>query len=215
MRVLIDMDEVLVSFVPKAVYYFNKLTGESLRPDDITTWDLPGERRVWDEIFRIPSFFRDLPWEHHCTEDTLRKWAREGHDLRIVTSPASWEACADKYGWVHTHLKIPGIIPSMDKLVITRDKSIVTGDVLIDDSPKNLEAHEAVRIAYDKPWNRGFDADFRARDWNQLWGLDLESLADRVLRSRRIREEYRGPTPCVSAWGPGHQLRQESETTCP
>lgn len=191
MRILVDMDEVLVSFLEKSVYYVNNEAGLNLQVEDIKTWDLPN-RDAFERVWRIPGFFADLPWEDDFAKQVLREWRARGEDVRIVTSPAVWEACADKYRWVHTHLRIPGLIPSMSKLILTRDKEPIRGDVMIDDGPHNLESFDGVRIVYDKPWNEHYEgADFRVHFWTDIWTYYKSgALQDRILRTRRLREEH-------------------------
>jgi 5'-nucleotidase len=57
-----------------------------------------------------------------------------GHDVRICTAPLSrfTNCVGEKFQWVVNHLG-----PSwVERIVLTKDKSLVRGDVLIDDKPE-------------------------------------------------------------------------------
>lgn len=170
MRVLVDMDGTLVDLNYKWIYYMNNRHKTQWKLEDIKTWDAT-TGNDWFEILRIPGFFADLPFMgdgRYWIENIAKR-----HELFIVTSPATWEAATDKFRWVHTNLRIPGIIPSMERLVLTRGKYVVRGDIMVDDYPKNLEKWKAENpegycILYDQPWNRDYDIRGR-RDWDRAF----------------------------------------------
>lgn len=204
MKILVDMDEVLADFLPKACHYHRKVFGSDVRAEDITAWELPGDRLQWEEIFRMPGFFADLDWTDPEAPKYLRKLKEDGHRLHIVTSPATAESCSSKYYWVHTRLVVPGILDGVKKnLTITGDKAGVAGDIIIDDKLGNLEHPTAVGIAYDRPWNKEWEG-YRAYDWRDVYAHILH-IEDERERERR-REEYRG-TPLSPLLG-----RDEAES---
>ena len=77
-----------------------------------------------------------------------------GHQVFLCTSPLSeYQNCVlEKYEWVDEHLGPEWV----DQIVLTRDKTIVYGDVLIDDRPQIDGAATPTweHILYDQPYNR-------------------------------------------------------------
>jgi 5'-nucleotidase len=73
----------------------------------------------------------------------------------------------EKYAWVEQHLGAEFV----QRIVLTRDKTLVHGDVLIDDKPEigGLRKPDWRHLIYDQPWNRHVDgprltwADWRER----------------------------------------------------
>ncbi|WP_041863188.1 5'-3'-deoxyribonucleotidase [Bordetella petrii] len=116
--------------------------------------DYPPELRARAEaIYTAPGFIRDLPPVPGAVE-AYRELLALGMDVRICTSPLlQFENCvAEKYLWVERHLGRA----ATERLVLTRDKTLVRGDLLIDDKPR---IQGAVRpswrhIVYDAPYNR-------------------------------------------------------------
>lgn len=173
MKVLIDMDDVLVDMMTKAVWYFNHATGGTLSVKEINTWDLGDMRPEFEKIWRIPGFFSDLPFMDDCAESALHGLRNQGHEVIIVSAPPTWKSCEGKYNWVHTHLRIPGIIHDMGQLVLTRNKRYVEGDIMIDDRPENLEGRK-YPILFDRPWNRDETRFYRAYNWNSIFNMVRE-----------------------------------------
>ncbi len=176
MIILIDMDEVLVDLLGKSLYYYNKFyPGEDLTYDSIGTWDLPGDQAKWDTIWRQPSFFMSIPPARGATSalKIIRRLGEDGHDCYCLSSPISAEAAHGKYIWFHSNLVVPGILPGMRRLILTRSKHLIKGDVLVDDSPTHIENFNRAggrSIIYDQLWNRSL-AGARARNWEEVYDI--------------------------------------------
>jgi 5'-nucleotidase len=106
-----------------------------------------------EALYTAPGFIRDLPAVPGAVE-AFHALLALGIDVRICTSPLSqYENCvAEKYQWVEKNLGRE----ATQRLILTRDKTLVRGDLLIDDKPR-IEG--AVRpqwkhILYDAPYNR-------------------------------------------------------------
>ena len=114
----------------------------------------PAELRPLAEaIYTAPGFIRNLPPVPGSLE-AVKELLALGMDIRICTSPLSqFENCvAEKYLWVEKHLGRA----ATNRLILTKDKTLIQGDLLIDDKP---EIKGAVRprwkhILYDAPYNR-------------------------------------------------------------
>lgn len=117
-----------------------------------------------DSIFNAEGFYRNLiPVEGAL--DAVREMERCDLDISICTSPlTSSPYCAsEKFDWVKHFLGQSWL----DKLVITRDKSLVRGRLLIDDKP---EVHRTItpvweHILFDQPYNREVVGQRRLCGW--------------------------------------------------
>lgn len=158
MRILVDMDDVLEQLVPAWVQYINDRYGTSARPEDVTKWNMalafPTLTReqvygaglddaLWDYVQPMPG-----------ADEALRSLMAEGHEIYIVTATmyqtlrAKMEKVLFRYfpyiDWSH--------------VIITENKHMILGDVLIDDGPHNLTGGVYRKLLFTAGHNKGFDA---------------------------------------------------------
>ena len=59
-----------------------------------------------------------------------------------------------------------------EQVIVCTEKQMIRGDVRIDDGVHNLEGADGLKILFDSPHNRSFDAEsagmVRASDWEQV-----------------------------------------------
>src|SRR3989344_3001264 len=106
-----------------------------------------------ETIYCEPGFFLNLQPVKGSIE-AINVMLELGHDVRICTSPLSrYENCVlEKYQWVEKHLG--GDFTK--RIVLSKDKTIVRGKLLIDDKPaiEGGETAEWEHILYDCPYNQ-------------------------------------------------------------
>ena len=90
----------------------------------------PGLSTKVESIYLAVGFYRSIVPTSGAVEQ-MNLLLENGHDVRICTSPLSeYKNCVlEKYEWVEEHLGSRFI----SKMIITKDKTIVRGDVLFDD----------------------------------------------------------------------------------
>jgi 5'-nucleotidase len=116
-------------------------------------------------VFHEQGFFSRLP----PMEGGLRALAemREaGLNVLLCTSPVltSRYCAAEKFEWVERHLGTEWL----PRVVLTTDKTVVKGDVLIDDKPRitGFEAEpEWQQIVFNAPYNAGTKHSVRLSHW--------------------------------------------------
>jgi len=161
MRILIDMDGVLTDFdgeflkrwrerypdkfyVPmeeRRAFYVKDQYPDELKP-------------LVTEIILEPGFFRDMMLMDGARE-ALFEMDNMGLELFICTSPLSaYRNCVlEKFEWVERVLG-PGW---MKRIILTKDKTLVKADYLIDDNPEIKGVEQTPgweQIIYDRPYNR-------------------------------------------------------------
>jgi len=181
MLILLDQDGVLADFEQAFI-----ATWRTRHPDitpvayqDRKSFhildDYPPELRARVEaIYTAPGFIRDLPPVPGAIE-AAHELLRLGMDVRICSSPLRQyeNNVAEKYQWVERHLGRAWT----ERIILTRDKTLVQGDILIDDRP-HIEGAMRPRwrhIVYDAPYNQ--QAVDRPRltwsNWRNVLGGEL------------------------------------------
>lgn len=146
LRVLVDMDGVIADFEGG----FLKKYKESFPNEPFLS--LEDRRGFWVStqygdmrsdlcekaisIWESQHFFMDLEPLPGGVEAVKEMSKMENTDVFICTSPIKhYGHCPyEKYAWVEQHLGSE----FLEQVILTRDKTIVTGDILIDDKPDIL-----------------------------------------------------------------------------
>ena len=163
LHIAIDMDDVIVDFVPTVLEAIRRDIGPNIALEDVTTWDMdagaladvdfPGGGTWMEWLERWPSIWRYAPPMLGALEGlaTLRA---AGHTLEILTKKPAWAEYV-VWGFLHDHsppVQRATIVPSG-----ARKERCSDADILIDDSPENVLCWaDTCRSAllFDRPWNR-------------------------------------------------------------
>jgi len=117
------------------------------------------------------GFIRSLP-EIPGALDAVREIADKGYDIFICTTPLDhYENCVlEKYEWIENHLGREWT----KKLILTKDKTVIRGNLLIDDKPVVTGKERPIweHILFDKPYNRHIN-DQKRINWTN-WKTVLE-----------------------------------------
>lgn len=125
--VYIGMDGVLADYDKRA----QELSGIYDGPEDPTEFK-------WHH--RQPHFFRRLEPVEGAQEAFRRLCEASQYDVWILSSP-SWsnpQSWTDKRLWVYQHLSEE----AEGKLILSKEKSLLKGDILIDDKPENSDSFD-------------------------------------------------------------------------
>lgn len=139
----------------------------------------PSLRNEAKELITSKGFFAELPAMKGALQ-TIKDMNDEGFNITIVTSlvihiPNAGHCGQEKLEWVRYHLGESFV----KKLVFISDKTMIYGDILIDDKP-TLQS-EGVKgfgsswrqIVFDAPYNRQMENTlyprlYRWKDWREL-----------------------------------------------
>lgn len=126
-------------------------------------------RQQVDDIYNAPGFYRNLPPTAGCIQ-ALNDMIELGIDVRICTAPLSrYENCVlEKYEWVEKHLGRE----FTRRMILTKDKTIVRGNYLIDDKPSIEGSHtpEWEHILFDCSYNTEITKNRRLNwsNWREI-----------------------------------------------
>lgn len=85
--------------------------------------------------------------------EAVRDMLADGHDVRFVTSHLiGYDPSAlEKFQWIEQYFGTEFV----DRIVLTRDKTLIRGDVLIDDKPEVTGSMTPTwtHIVFDRPYN--------------------------------------------------------------
>lgn len=180
MRILIDMDGVISDFdgeflkrwqdrypnkffIPidkRNTFYVKDSYPEELKP-------------LVTEILLEKNFFRDMMPMEGGREALIEMESME-LEVFICTSPLSYykNCVLEKYEWVEENLGKHWI----ERIILTKDKTIVKGDMLIDDKPLITGVEKNIKwehILYDRPYNK--EISKRRITWSNWKEVILEA----------------------------------------
>lgn len=164
MIILVDQDGVLADFVTgwDAKFAATYPDAPVLPPEQRTEFEMersyPAEwRQRVPSIWKRQGFFADLPAMPGAV-DGLNALAEAGHEVFICTSPLTeYQHCVpEKFAWVEQHLGRAWT----KRIVMTKDKTVVRGDILLDDKPTITGAAVPswTHLVFDATYNRHLTA---------------------------------------------------------
>lgn len=175
--ILCDVDEVLAGLLDEWVYRYNLAYGDDLEVENISSWDLCQHvkpecgKRIY-EFLADKDIYRTVAPVKGSIQgiSELRKLGR----VVFVTS-ANTATMRGKTRWLEQWGFLDDS-PRHSDLILAHDKSLIRGDILIDDGPHNIEAFPGDTILFDQPYNREVDHPYRARTWPEVVEIAKEIL---------------------------------------
>lgn len=171
MRVLIDMDDVLELLSEHWVEVLNERFGTSCTREDMHQWDVEktftGHSR--EEVYSPlsePGFWKGVKPMPGAVE-AVQQLLSEGIEVYVVTT-SYYKMLEEKMEDV-----LFKYFPCLKwgNVVVTSNKSLINGDILIDDGIHNLRSGAFIKVLFDAPWNREFDAEangmIRVHNWDE------------------------------------------------
>ena len=184
LTILVDMDDTLEDLCTPWVQYLNEKYGTVVTTDDIKDWHIA-------KVF--PTLTREQVFEPLATEkfwervkplpkayENICKLKYDGHRIFIVTAsdpiisiPMKLEKVLFRY--------FPFF--SCNDVIITAQKQMIRGDILVDDASHNLENGNYKRILMNAPHNRFFNEKSigaaRDCDWDTVYRLISEYACEK------------------------------------
>ncbi len=178
LTILIDMDDVLQDLIGNWVNVLNTKFGTNVGVEDIIDWNIenffPNVSR--EELFstlRDPNLWYSLKATPGAQE-TVKQIIKDGHTVRVVTAshyiglPAKIEHFLSLYPFL-----------SWKDIIIAYDKSVISGDVIIDDGVHNLKTAICPhKMLFERTHNLSYDAEVngitRVKSWDEVYDIILK-----------------------------------------
>jgi len=172
MIILVDMDNTLADFDKGLLENWQRLYPNEYfvpleeRREFHPHKDYP--EHLQDKIYALchsKGFIRNLPPMPGGVA-AVKEMLSKGHDVRFCTSHLfEYDYCIlEKYQWIEEYFGAPFV----DRIILTRDKTLIRGDLLIDDKPEivGIVKPSWEHIVYDRPHNRDV-TDRRRLTWEK------------------------------------------------
>lgn len=164
MTILLDCDGVVNNFQEELLVWLNTERNTSYTIEDITHYDwIPdtfGEDCWWPTTTR--AFWDDIKIDPEAVKFIAN---------RIIKGDSIYLTSAS-YFTINLHYKIQKMLEylplTQDHVILTQNKSIVNGDVLIDDCCTHLNSFPKWRICFEQPWNEEWQGAFRSNEWDKI-----------------------------------------------
>ena len=190
MTILVDMDDTIEQLLKAWLNWVNKKFGRNVAYDEVTEWNVaahyPGLTReqVYD-VQNDPGFWKTVEPIPGAAE-ALKHLMEEGHEVYIVTTTP----------YEHLHEKMRDLLfryfpfLSWKQVIITSNKKMIRGDILIDDGVHNLEGGDYLKILFTAPHNRTYDAEengmIRVNTWDEAVKIiDCQAWRERCGKNAR------------------------------
>lgn len=171
--VLIDLDDTMTHLCRAWCQWLNAAYGTNVSESDIKGWRVadyfPGltEQQVHEPI-HIDSFWASVEPVTGAAE-YIKRLIEEGFAVYVCT--------ASSFYTINAKLKfeIDRYFPfiSREQIIVTTNKQLVRGDILIDDGIHNLEDGSYKKILMSAPHNEEYDAEShgmtRVNSWKEAY----------------------------------------------
>jgi len=179
MIILFDMDDVLEDLLGCWVADINNRYAarlpRPLSPEEITDWDIRSfypclsKQEVFAPLFDANMWEKLQPMQN--AQEIVQKLKNDGHTIRIVT--------ASHYGTLVPKMKrFFELYPYLtwDDVIVASDKSLIHGDLMVDDGFHNLEVTPCKKkLLFSRPHNLTIDLGStgieRVFNWDEIYGI--------------------------------------------
>lgn len=173
MNLIIDIDGTIADLATPWLDLYNLDYDDNLRPQDLTRWNTHEfvkpecGLKIYDYLWLEDLYLHVQPI--HGALDIIVALRSEGHRVTYLTSGLA----PGKIRWLYDNgFMQTGSIgwQSSPEFIIAHDKSLVKGDLIVDDKPENVLQFEQ-GILFSQPWNASAEGFTRAWDWLDVYEI--------------------------------------------
>ena len=183
--VLIDLDDTMTYLTRAWCRWLNWLYGTSVSENDILGWEIANYFPTLTEAQVFTPVHTDKFWKNVEPMEEAPKYIKqlidEGFDVYICTA-STFDTIKAKFEYVLERY-FPFI--SWDQIIVTKNKQLVNGNILIDDGVHNLEGGAYKKILMSAPHNMSYNAEShgmtRVKTWKEVYQA-VHTYAEEILR---------------------------------
>ena len=169
---IIDMDNVMADISRHFIEAYNRETGEHIDRQALLGKPEVGafpQPEVIHRLLHTPGFFLNAPLMKDAQEVVAA--LNKKYKVFIVSSAMEFpQSLPEKFEWLAKHFPFIG----WQQIIFCGSKEVITGDYMIDDYPKNLDAFGGGRLLFTAPHNYLLTGYDRVDSW--------QDVADRLLK---------------------------------
>lgn len=161
------MDGVLADVYRQFIKYEFQETGKMIAIEDaVGQNEIDSFPNGWKHVHQ-PGFFRTVPVMEGAVEGM--KYLNDKYDVFIVSAAMEFpNSLREKYDWLQQHFPFL----TWRQFIFCGNKQPVSGDVMIDDHPKNLDYFNGKRLIFSQPHNIGKDNHYvRMDSWSEVFDI--------------------------------------------
>ena len=165
--VLVDIDDVTANLIDAWLMLYNQKYEDKLTRDDIVNWDISlfVKPECGKEIYK----WIDTPEIYDIIEPvknalfSVNKLRKNNNRVVFVTA-STIGASGRKFRWLNDN----GFDVPIRDYIEAHDKSLILGDILLDDGQHNCESTTATPYIFTQAWNKEFKFEHRVYNWNDF-----------------------------------------------
>jgi 5'-nucleotidase len=165
MRILIDIDDTLCDLVSTWLEIYNADYNDNLKRDQILSWDIGSYTKIGHKFYdyltnpNINLYYAIEPFPYAL--EGIQLFRKLDYRIVFVTAYDNYNR---KWNWLNQH----GFTDDMDEYVVAHDKSLIRGELLIDDKYDNIISFDGLGWLYNEPWNQQYMYSPRVNNWQKI-----------------------------------------------
>lgn len=167
-RIIVDMDGVMSDLYHQLIALEKRDSGKELNVADlIGLTELEAFPNCKTHVHE-PGFFRTARLMEGSYEAI--KYLNEKYELYVVSAGMEFpNSLREKYDWLAQHF--PFI--TWEQIVLCGSKKIISGDIMIDDYPKNLNHFQGEKFIFTQPHNQLLENEEynRVNSWQEIMNI--------------------------------------------
>ena len=179
MRILIDNDDTISNFCDVLLADLNKINNTNYTKKDVTSWNWLSEtfQEPWTPLEKEDFWNRIVVSKDAI--DFIEELRKNKNEVYLITAAFPSDTLGIKIRSTISFFN-PELI-NYHNVIVCYNKSVIEGDIRIDDGIHNLVNNNSVNCLYSQPWNKNIDIKkyknlIRINSFNQLKFLNKKKV---------------------------------------
>lgn len=179
MRILIDIDDTITNFCDVLLTDLNRIHNTNYTKEDITSWNWLSEtfKEPWIPLEKEDFWNRIIVSQDAI--DFIEELRKNKNEVYLITAAFPNDTLGIKIRSTISFFN-PELI-NYHNIIVCYNKSVIEGDIRIDDGIHNLVNNNSINYLYNQPWNKNIDIKkyknlIRINSFNQLKFLNKKKV---------------------------------------